>query len=292
MHCSRLGSPTPTSPLRPRPEAVHPEPTAPADGVELSLQAQDSLGWRSRAYASGPRRGDRGEEVRRLQQDLVRWMPGWQDLLAQDGVYGPQTSRALAFFKRVNGTGRDGRSMDAGTAALLEEVRSGDFWTRNPDGRPRHRRQPGWEARYQRALREGYPLSDGAAGLSPSEIRRVAARDPERRVRYRGFEARALTWKRFLALERAVVREFPGHHLAITCTTGGVHQGLAHGDGRGLDLVLERDRDGYRPDAPEFDSPRLEVLARRNGFETFNEYLHGSRFRTGPHLHAEAWPVS
>lgn len=265
----------------------------PTDRLDLSLQAQTLLGMDSRRPVAPPklRQGDQGEPVRRLQEDLIRWMPGWRGVLLEDGCYGPQTARALTFFKKVNGTGVDGRSLDPRTGDLLEEIRSGEFWTRNPDGTPRHRRQPEQEEGYQRALATGHPLRRQGEGSSPEEIRRVAARHPDRFLRYRGFEARALTFKRFLVLEKAVERDFPGHRAAITCSTGGRHVGSAHGEGRALDLVLERVRDGYRPDSHEFDSSHFEELARQNGFETFNEYLHDSPFRTGPHLHVEAWPM-
>jgi len=263
------------------------------DHLELSPQASALLLASRQVLTQVPkvRLGDQGQEVLRLQEDLIRWMPGWRGVLVEDGCYGPQTARAVTFFKKVNGTGVDGRCLDPTTEKLLDEVHSGQFWSRNPDGRPRHRRRPDQEEAYQRALATGHPLWEGLDGLSPGEVRRVAARQPDRFVRYRGFEACALTFKRFLALEKAVEQEFPGHRVAITCGTGGKHAGTAHGAGRALDLVLERIRDGYRPDTHEFDSSRLEDLARRSGFETLNEYLNDSPYWTGPHLHAEAWPA-
>ncbi len=282
-----------------QPEAVRirlqggsPEPLQ-GDRLELSPQARAMLQASPQFPVHTPkiRLGDQGQEVLRLQADLIRWMPGWRGVLVEDGCYGPQTARALTFFKEVLGTGVDGRCLDANTERLLDEVHSGQFWIKNPDGRPRHRRQPEQEEPYQRALTTGHPLRGGLDGLSPDQVRRVAASQPDRFVRYRGFEARALTFKRFLALEKTVEREFPGHRVAITCTTGGKHVGTAHGEGRALDLVLERIRDGYRPDTHEFDSSHLEDLARKNGFETLNEYLHDSPWWTGPHLHAEAWPA-
>jgi hypothetical protein len=262
------------------------------DRLELSPQARALL-QASPQVPKPPklRLGDQGPEVLRLQEDLLRWMPGWRGILAEDGCYGPQTAKALTFFKKVLGTGVDGRSLDSATEKLLDEVHSGEFWIKNPDGRPRHLRRAGQEEAYQRALANGYPLRGEEDGLSPEQVRRVAASNPNLMVRYRGFEARALTFKRFLALEKAVGQDFPGYRLAITCTTGGKHAGTAHGEGRALDLVLERIRDGYRPDTHEFDSSHLEKLARQSGFETLNEYLQGSTWWTGPHLHAEAWPM-
>lgn len=255
------------------------------DAVSLSEEAQR---YRTRVGPPGPRLGDEGERVLALQEDLLRWMPGWKGHLEADGIYGPRTRRAVEFFKKVHGTGRDGRRLDPRTAELLAEVRTGGYWARDPQGRARHPRRAELESRYQRALRSGYPLADGRQGLSPAEIRDLAARAPDQLVRYRGHEARALTWKRYLELEKAVAREFPGHHLAVTCTTGGQHSSLAHPEGRAVDFVLERDRDGYRPDVGEFDSSRLAELTRENGFEPFDEYRHDSTWRTGPHMHAEA----
>jgi len=302
MNSSKTPAPTPPCRIPPtlgirqpgacqlRVQGDDPEPPQ-GDRLELSPQARALL--QAGPQAPPPptlRLGDQGQAVRRLQEDLLRWMPGWRGILAEDGCYGPQTAKALTFFKKVLGTGVDGRCLDSATEKLLDEVHSGEFWSRSPDGSPRHLRQAGQEDAYQRALASGHPLREERDGLSPEQVRRVAASHPDRLVRYRGFEARALTFKRFLALEKAVAQGFPGHRLAITCTTGGKHAGTAHGEGRALDLVLERIRDGYRPDTHEFDSPRLEELARQSGFETLNEYLHGSPWWTGPHLHAEAWP--
>lgn len=281
-------SPTSTSAApRPRGGPAREGPTHDVgDTVTLSDEA---LGFRTRVGPPGPRLGDRGERVQALQEDLLRWMPGWQDHLEADGVYGPKTQKALEFFKKVQGTGRDGRSVDPDTAEMLHDVRTGEFWAHDPDGRSHNPRVPEMEQRYQKALRTGYPLADRSQGLSPAEIRDLAASDPQRLVRYRGHEARAVTWKRYLELEKAVRREFPGHHLAVTCTTEGEHQSVAHPDGRGIDFVLERDRDGYRPDTGEFDSGRLADLARQKGFEVLDEYVNDSALRTGPHIHAEAW---
>ena len=293
MRCSRVQA-EPRFLERPsHPPGPAPQEGVGGDGVELSPQAHRLLEGSHRSQrAPGLREGDQGREVLSLQQALVRWMPGWRGLLSEDGVYGPQTRRAVQFFKKVHGTGRDGRSLDGRTSELLEEVRSGAYWVRHPGGRRHRSRVAEMEGRYQRALRSGYPFREPDSGLSPEQVREVAARAPERTVRYRGFQARALTFKRLLGLEGDVERQFPGYRLAITCTTGGTHAGSAHGQGRALDLVLERTRDGYRPEAWEFDSAALEELARSNGFETLNEYLLDSTYRTGQHLHVEAWPVS
>lgn len=281
-------SPTPTTPARRPPGCAAQEAPAHDEGDRVTL-SDEALGFRAQVGPPGPRLGDRGERVRALQEDLLRWMPGWKDHLEADGVYGPQTRKAVEFFKKVQGTGRDGRSVDPETAGKLHDLRTGEFWARNPDGTPQNPRVPEMETRYQKALQTGYPLADRSQGLSPSEIREVAASDPQRLVRYRGHDAQALTWKRYVELEKAARREFPGYHLAVTCTTEGEHQSAAHPDGRGIDFVLERDRDGYRPDTGEFDSGRLAELARQNGFEVLDEYVNDSAFRTGPHIHAEAW---
>jgi len=233
--------------------------------------------------------GTRGKEVAHIQAALIKWMPSWRNRLAVDGVYGQQTKKAVEFFKRTYGLGKDGTSLDAKSARYLREVRDGTFWV--PNSPPRHLRAPDMEKRYQRALKSGYPFdvpaNTGGNGLTPDQVRAIARSDPARLVKYKGFEGQALTFKRYIELEKSVSEKFPGYHAAITCTTEGSHSSSAHGEGRAVDFVLERDRDNYRPAASEFEAGELDALALKNGFHPYNEYLNDSTYKTGEHMHVE-----
>jgi peptidoglycan hydrolase-like protein with peptidoglycan-binding domain len=239
------------------------------------------------------RLGHRGPEVERLQRDLLRWMPGWKGKLEVDGVFGPVTRRALEFFKRTYGVGRDGRSLDPRTARMLSEVEDGTFWTRNPDGRPRYQRRPEMERRYQKALKTGYPLEapNPRGGLSVEEVQRIARESPHKLVRYQGHWGEAVMFKRYIELEKAVRQQYPGYHLEITATTEGQHsEGSPHYAGRAIDCVLVRDSDGYVPYGYEIDSTALERLGSQTGFLPYNEYVYSSAYKTGDHMHLEMAP--
>lgn len=270
------------------PPARPPHGASARDRVDLSAAARQWVAVPSHGLTMGAR----GEAVTELQKSLLQWMPGWKDRLAVDGFYGKRTRKAVEFFKRTYGLGRDGGAVDTKTQRYLQEIRDGSFWIGGAHGPGRHPRLPGMERRYQKALRTGYPFDEpaqgGATGLAPDAIRRLAAEDPHRMIRYKGFRGQAITFKRYLELEKAVARTFPGYHAAITCTTDGVHSSSAHAEGRAIDLVLERDADGYRPDRGEFDTAALAALAPKNGFVPYDEYVHPSTYKSGPHLHVES----
>lgn len=71
--------------------------------------------------------GDRGESVRQLQRALVN--QGWADLRI-DGIYGPATAAAVAFYQRANGMSATGR---AGTQTLQKLLGISEVEL-NPDG--------------------------------------------------------------------------------------------------------------------------------------------------------------
>lgn len=69
-------------------------------------QAKDDLWWAnedaSRTWTGPFDQGARGEQVRHLQRNLNQALPGFANL-SVDGIYGPQTLRAVQEFKRRNG---------------------------------------------------------------------------------------------------------------------------------------------------------------------------------------------
>jgi len=75
----------------------------------------------------GDRDSSPGGPIRRLQAVLERWNPRLD--LDASGTYDERTRRAVQLFKAVYGTGRDGRSMDAGTADLVQRMEDGSFWS-------------------------------------------------------------------------------------------------------------------------------------------------------------------
>lgn len=67
------------------------------------------------ALAAYSERGASGEEVRRIQERLIRW--GYLSGEA-DGIYGPQTEEAVRYFQRSNGLAADGIAGPDTLAAL------------------------------------------------------------------------------------------------------------------------------------------------------------------------------
>ena len=116
--------------------------------------------------------------------------------------------------------------------------------------------------------------------LSFDSLSRVLS--PNQMITYKGFKMQAETARRFQLLEKLIHERFPGRKVIITCTTEGKHLSKAHPEGRAVDFVVE-------PLTIE-ESKVIEELARKAGFKPYNEYIHDSPFKTGPHMHVQWGP--
>jgi peptidoglycan hydrolase-like protein with peptidoglycan-binding domain len=232
---------------------------------------------------SGLHEGSRGDKVRALQQTLITWMPEWKGVLAVDGIYGPQTNKALEIFKKVNGFGRDGSSMDERSAAALDGVSRGDVLCfASSDGSTGKMKE-----KLQMAGAGSRSIScSGALEYSAARqrIADIAEASPRAIVRYQNHSLQASTAARFIELEKETAQRFPGMRLLITSTMDGRHQDPGHPAGTSIDFVAADA--GYQPiDISAKQSQQLEQVCRDCGFETYNEYLRDSRYKTGPHMH-------
>lgn len=216
----------------------------------------------------GPRKlgkGASGPEVRALQRSLVTWMPAWKGRLAVDGEYGPQTAAALEVFKRVYGLGKDGNSLDPRTRRALATYRS----------RPRPLARP---KLYEKARKHGFPFD------REERIRETARLHPHDMVELGGHRMQAELAIRVLNFEHKVKTLDPHDEVILTCTTEGTHGSPAHAEGRAVDMVILHDG----RDISDEESWKYADLAESCGLHVFNEYAYDSRYKTGPHLHAES----
>jgi hypothetical protein len=121
---------------------------------------------------------------------------------------------------------------------------------------------------------------DEATLLKEHRFEELAAQFPNRFVTAHGFRMRADTAARFQKLLHLVGKRFPGRGVRVTSTVGGRHIDPAHHQGRAIDFVVEP--------LKRKESFILENLAREAGFSPFNEYVHSSPYKTGPHMHISA----
>jgi len=99
-------------------------------------------------------------------------------------------------------------------------------------------------------------------------------------IEFRGFKMRADVAAKFLQLEELIKREFPNRQIIITSGMDGQHMpGSKHYDGKAIDFVVE-------PLTIE-ESKRIEELAKKAGFDVYNEYIYDSPYKTGPHMHIQ-----
>jgi hypothetical protein len=99
-------------------------------------------------------------------------------------------------------------------------------------------------------------------------------------IEFRGFKMRADVAAKFLQLEEMIKREFPNREIIITSGMDGQHMpGSKHYDGKAIDFVVE-------PLTIE-ESKRIEELAKKAGFDVYNEYIYDSPYKTGPHMHIQ-----
>jgi hypothetical protein len=99
-------------------------------------------------------------------------------------------------------------------------------------------------------------------------------------IDFRGFKMRADVAAKFLQLEEMIKREFPNRQIIITSGMDGQHMpGSKHYDGKAIDFVVE-------PLTIE-ESKRIEELAKKAGFDVYNEYIYDSPYKTGPHIHIQ-----
>ena len=99
-------------------------------------------------------------------------------------------------------------------------------------------------------------------------------------IEFRGFKMRADVAAKFLQLEEMIKREFPNRQIIITSGMDGQHMpGSKHYDGKAIDFVVE-------PLTIE-ESKRIEELAKKAGFDVYNEYIYDSPYKTGPHMHIQ-----
>jgi hypothetical protein len=107
----------------------------------------------------------------------------------------------------------------------------------------------------------------------------TARTDPTKIIRFDGFDMQAYTALKYRDLKELIEKEFPGRGVHITSTMGGRHMSPAHPDGRAVDFVVDN--------LTVEESKVVEQLARDVGFHVFNEYIHDSPYKTGPHMHVE-----
>ena len=99
-------------------------------------------------------------------------------------------------------------------------------------------------------------------------------------IEFRGFKMRADVAAKFLQLEEMIKREFPNRQIIITSGMDGQHMpGSKHYNGKAIDFVVE-------PLTIE-ESKRIEELAKKAGFDVYNEYIYDSPYKTGPHMHIQ-----
>jgi len=99
-------------------------------------------------------------------------------------------------------------------------------------------------------------------------------------IEFRGFKMRADVAAKFLQLEEMIRREFPNRQIIITSGMDGQHMpGSKHYEGKAIDFVVE-------PLSIE-ESKRIEELAKKAGFQVYNEYIYDSPYKTGPHMHIQ-----
>ncbi|MFH1452684.1 MAG: hypothetical protein ABIH00_01735 [Armatimonadota bacterium] len=103
--------------------------------------------------------------------------------------------------------------------------------------------------------------------------------DPKKMIKYKNYEMQAKTAARFQKLEYLVSKHFPGKEVIITSTTDGMHLDQNHYTGEAVDFVV----DGITRE----ESRQLEELCRQAGFKPYNEYLYGSRYKPGDHMHID-----
>ncbi|MGV8121203.1 MAG: peptidoglycan-binding protein [Candidatus Xenobiia bacterium LiM19] len=231
---------------------------------------------------SGLHEGSQGGKVRALQQTLVTWMPEWKGVLQIDGIYGPQTNKALEIFKKVHGFGVDGSSMDVKSAAALAGVSRGDVLSYVSEGgsalklRDELLTMGGCTRSHSQGTRE-YTKAQ-------QRIANIAEKSPCSIVNYQNHSMQAATAVRFIELEHEIAQRFPGRSLLITSTMDGRHQDPGHAAGLSIDFVIANRN--YQPvDVSSSQSGNVEQVCRELGFATYNEYINDSRYKTGPHMH-------
>jgi hypothetical protein len=99
-------------------------------------------------------------------------------------------------------------------------------------------------------------------------------------IEFRDFKMRADVAAKFLQLEEMIKKEFPNRQIILTSGMDGQHMpGSKHYDGKAIDFVVE-------PLTIE-ESKRIEELAKKAGFDVYNEYIYDSPYKTGPHMHIQ-----
>ena len=87
----------------------------------------------------------------------------------------------------------------------------------------------------------------------------------------------AETAARFEVLKALVHARWPGRAFWVSCTTEGQHASSEHGQGKAIDCGV----DGISKQ----ESYELGSLAQQAGFNTYNEYVNDSTYKTGDHMH-------
>ncbi|MBI2267080.1 MAG: hypothetical protein HYU64_18285 [Armatimonadetes bacterium] len=112
-----------------------------------------------------------------------------------------------------------------------------------------------------------------------SSFASLAATQPNKLVRHKDHEMTAATAAAFEKLEKLVGQRFPGREVIVTSTTDGTHSDPNHYSGKAVDFVV----DGMTKQ----ESVELERLCEQAGFKPYNEYIHGSTYKTGDHMHID-----
>jgi len=113
-----------------------------------------------------------------------------------------------------------------------------------------------------------------------NQFQQIASMTPERILSVDGTHTlQAQTAAKFKVLEQYLSARFPGRKVTVTSTMDGRHSSPSHPAGKAIDFVVE----GLTKD----ESRTVEDLCRQAGFKPYNEYLHGSTYKTGDHMHVE-----
>jgi len=111
------------------------------------------------------------------------------------------------------------------------------------------------------------------------QVSKTLNKNPKKIVEYQGFPMQAKVADKFIELEKAIKKEFPGRQVYVTSTMDGQHLSPAHPEGRAIDFVVSH--------LSRRESLKVQSIAESCGFYVYNEYINGSPYKTGDHMHVE-----
>ncbi len=125
-------------------------------------------------------------------------------------------------------------------------------------------------------------IGDASKALQPlpsNPYLERAMASPNRIVTFGGRSMTASTAVKMHDLKELVKGRWPHREFIVTSTMDGRHQDPNHYTGRAVDFVVVplSSRESYE----------LESLCRQAGLRPYNEYVRGSLYKTGPHMHVD-----